>query len=368
MYTDTIIPLSDIDIFWTKLDTKYPTLLEDEEIDVAGQMGLVTQEINSKPESVKKSLVKKILSQVFPFKSEKKTPLVQKDTRGRPTLKTQQQRGSESRQSAVVDSQESSFQLPRHSSFTPAMSNQQRPSFQRSRSTSSRGKKGVETSQVDSVVASPVKPEGMNNLRRFGRYIPSMLHCYVSNIQDVMPDGNCGFRSLAVGLGFDENQWGFVRQQLLQEVDTNREAYRYVFNSVDENLYEAVRHSINWFDIRPAPEEHWMLMSYTGLVVAQRFGVIVHLISAKGCITFFPLWLAPSTIPQHNVVCLLHMPQHFVNIRLEGDYPIPTLSAVWKRYRNDAAGAWELIYQERIQRYRSIIEANKEVYYHHEIL
>ncbi|KAD4178303.1 hypothetical protein E3N88_26894 [Mikania micrantha] len=54
------------------------------------------------------------------------------------------------------------------------------------------------------------------------------------------------------------------------------------------------------------------------------------------------------------------MPQHFVNIRLEGDYPIPTLSAVWKRYRNDAAGAWELIYQERIQRYRSIIEANKE--------
>ncbi|KAL8265550.1 hypothetical protein R6Q59_023680, partial [Mikania micrantha] len=52
----TIIPLSDIDIFWTKLDTKYPTLLEDEEIDVAAQMGLVTQEINSKPESVKKSL------------------------------------------------------------------------------------------------------------------------------------------------------------------------------------------------------------------------------------------------------------------------------------------------------------------------
>ncbi|KAD4179277.1 hypothetical protein E3N88_27868 [Mikania micrantha] len=46
------------------------------------------------------------------------------------------------------------------------------------------------------------------------------------------------------------------------------------------------------------------------------------------------------------------MPQHFVNIRLEGDYPIPTLSAVWKRYRNDAAGAWELVYQEQIQRYR----------------
>ncbi|KAL8188767.1 hypothetical protein R6Q57_029787 [Mikania cordata] len=142
-------------------------------------MCLVTQEINSKPKSVKKSLVKKILSQTFPFKSEKKTPLVQKDTRRRPTLKTQQQRGNEYTQSAVDDSQESSFQLPRHSSFTPSMSNQQRPAFQRSRSTSSRGKKGIETSQVDSIVASPVKPEGMNNLRRFGHHIPSMFHCYI---------------------------------------------------------------------------------------------------------------------------------------------------------------------------------------------
>ncbi|KAD7117353.1 hypothetical protein E3N88_04621 [Mikania micrantha] len=201
-------------------------------------------------------------------------------------------------------------------------------------------KKGLETSQIDSVVASPVKPEGMNNLRRFG----------------------------AVGLGFDENQWGFVRQQLLQEVDTHSEAYLYVFNSMDPTLYDAVRHSINWFDIRPAPEEHRLLMPYTGLVVAQRFGVMVHLLSQERCVTFFPLWLAPLTIPQHNVVCLLHMPMHFVNLRLQDDYPIPTLSAVWKRYRNDVAGEWETIYQERIHRYQSIIEANKEVYYYNETL
>ncbi|KAL8257212.1 hypothetical protein R6Q59_029253 [Mikania micrantha] len=57
-------------------------------------------------------------------------------------MKTQQQRENESRHSAVVDSQESSFQLPRHSSFTPAMSNQQRPAIQRSRSTSSKASEG----------------------------------------------------------------------------------------------------------------------------------------------------------------------------------------------------------------------------------
>ncbi|KAL8232454.1 hypothetical protein R6Q57_002232, partial [Mikania cordata] len=43
--------------------------------------------------------------------------------------------------------------------------------------------------KLNSVVeSSPVKPEGMNNLRRFGHHIPSMFHCYVSNIQDVKPD------------------------------------------------------------------------------------------------------------------------------------------------------------------------------------
>ncbi|KAD4384915.1 hypothetical protein E3N88_25083 [Mikania micrantha] len=169
------------------------------------------------------------------------------------------------------------------------------------------GKKGLETSQIDSVVASPVKPEGMNNIRRFGGYIPSIFHCYVSNIQDVMTDGNCGFR----------------------------------------------------FDIIPAPQEHWLLMPYTGLVVAQRFGVIVHLINQEGCITFFPLWLALSTIPQHNVVCLLHKPMHFVNLRLEGDYPFPTLSAVWKRYRNDVAGEGEDlrgVYVTRIARFNGLID------------
>ncbi|KAD2393875.1 hypothetical protein E3N88_40852 [Mikania micrantha] len=61
------------------------------------------------------------------------------------------------------------------------------------------------------------------------------------------------------------------------------------------------------------------------------------------------------------------MPMHFVNLRLEGDYPIPTLSAVWKRYRSDAAGAWEMVYQERIQRPCNLARCLAEyfsTYYH----
>ncbi|KAL8248817.1 hypothetical protein R6Q59_005685 [Mikania micrantha] len=108
------IPLSDIDIFWTKLNASNPTLLEEEEeeIDVIGQMSLV-----------------------FPNKSDKKAPLVQKDTRGRPTLKAQKQKD----QDVVKDnlaSQESTFKPSRHSLFTAVTENGQKPVFRHSRSTS----------------------------------------------------------------------------------------------------------------------------------------------------------------------------------------------------------------------------------------
>ncbi|KAD2393398.1 hypothetical protein E3N88_40375 [Mikania micrantha] len=68
--TDTKIPLSEIGIFWKKLNTTNPTLLE-EEIDVIGQMGLVTEEINSKPPEIKKSLIKKVLSQEMASQNKK---------------------------------------------------------------------------------------------------------------------------------------------------------------------------------------------------------------------------------------------------------------------------------------------------------
>ncbi|KAL8214803.1 hypothetical protein R6Q57_004252 [Mikania cordata] len=125
------ISLSDIDIFWTKLNTANPTLLEEEEeeIDVIKQMSLVTEEINSKPYEIKKkSLIKKVLAQVFPNKSDKKAPSVQKDTRGCPTLKAHKQK----EQDVVKDnlaSQESTFEPSRHSSFTAVTEKVRNPYF-----------------------------------------------------------------------------------------------------------------------------------------------------------------------------------------------------------------------------------------------
>ncbi|KAD4889207.1 hypothetical protein E3N88_21280 [Mikania micrantha] len=151
-------------------------------------MGLVTEERNSKPPEIKKSIIKKVLSHVFPNKSDKKTPLVQKDTRGRPTLKAQKQK----EQDVVKDnlaSQESIFEPSRHSSFTAVTEKSQKPVFRHNHSTSaSKGMPPSESqSQNEFLFPRNMKPGGLNNVYRFSRHILTVFQPYVINIQDVKP-------------------------------------------------------------------------------------------------------------------------------------------------------------------------------------
>ncbi|GKA29502.1 putative ribonuclease H-like domain-containing protein [Tanacetum coccineum] len=52
------------------------------------------------------------------------------------------------------------------------------------------------------------------------RQIPSIFHPYISSssIQNVEPDGNCGFRSVALGLGHPEDYWPRIRWDLVHEI------------------------------------------------------------------------------------------------------------------------------------------------------
>ncbi|CAI9272087.1 unnamed protein product [Lactuca saligna] len=59
--------------------------------------------------------------------------------------------------------------------------------------------------------------------------IPDVFHDYIDKIQDVLGDGNCGFRAVAVSLGHSEDQWLYIRQQLLEELESQFYAYQQVF-------------------------------------------------------------------------------------------------------------------------------------------
>ncbi|KAI3806408.1 hypothetical protein L1987_22313 [Smallanthus sonchifolius] len=323
------IPLDALDVFWRKLDLK-PSFVDDENVDVDKVLGQVRNKIISEPNQVKRSMLSRITGVVFPSKSNKKAPVVQKDTRGRPTLKKQQQRKQDvARNSSFTGSQQSKCDPTRHSSCIASQDSIQASSvIQHRRPTKGKGKQPQDD---NAYLGFPLimGKDAVNNINCFKDSIPSVFHPYISQIQDVNPDGNCGFRSVALGLGLNENRWLFIRQQLLQEMDNKEEWWRTVFDRVAFQEYDMLRHTIDWQDVKAAPVSRWMSMPYTGLLIAQRFGVIVHLLSIAGNQTFFPLWFGPNVHAQHQTVSLVHVNRaHFIHVKLDGDFPIPTPNAL----------------------------------------
>ncbi|TYH66346.1 hypothetical protein ES332_D06G116500v1 [Gossypium tomentosum] len=102
-------------------------------------------------------------------------------------------------------------------------------------------------------------------------------------------DGNCEFRAIYVCLGYGEDQWLYVRNQLLNESLSSYDVYARVFTDGIDEL-----RNLLCFSQSPALAEHWMVMPMTGVLIANRFGVILNYLTKRGDITSFPLWRAPS--------------------------------------------------------------------------
>ena len=142
-------------------------------------------------------------------------------------------------------------------------------------------------------------------------------------------------------------------------MDTHEDHWRRIFDGVINNMYDEIRETINWLEVQGAPERHWMWMSYTGLLIAQKFGVPVHFLSLGASCSFFPLWSSPNYKPNQRIVTFAFVNKnHFINITLDGDYPMAAPNGMWTLYRAEEAKAWEAMFEDRIARYKSYINSN----------
>ena len=73
---------------------------------------------------------------------------------------------------------------------------------------------------------------------------PSLLHPYIMQVQDVKPDGNCGFRAVSVCRGYDEDQWPTIPMDLLQELQMYADEYKIMFGN--QNWLQTYN-SLNFF-------------------------------------------------------------------------------------------------------------------------
>ena len=269
------IRLFAIDVFWRKLDFK-PAKINYENIDVDAEFEKLKKTINQTPQ-VKKSYFEKF-AQIVTGNTVKKPPVVQKKTRGRPTLKQQEQKREEAaKKSSYMPEEQSgsdwSFDLPRHSSYVPSQEELVRPSLSQpvrlSRSQSVRLPRSqpvrpspsqpvrTSTSQPDLPYFPLIEPSHKSEvlIAKYGHQIPLVFHPYISKIKDVKPDGHCGFRSVAVALGYNQSKYLSIRKQLLLELRTNQVVWRRVFDPDNIGNYEELYNMIKFEGVGSAGEK-----------------------------------------------------------------------------------------------------------------
>lgn len=168
------------------------------------------------------------------------------------------------------------------------------------------------------------------------RELPSCISKYIIEVVDVMGDGHCGYRviSLALGMG---NDWKLVRSDIAKEIQNNFSLYANIYGN--ERCLELLA-SLDCM-VTPAPLDKWMTMPGMGLIVASCYNIRFVHFSKFQSFTFLPLHSAPPTFPRTVFIAFING-NHFVQLMIHGDCPLPPVFMSWKRYRMEVATQWDL--------------------------
>ncbi|KAF9595265.1 hypothetical protein IFM89_038268 [Coptis chinensis] len=139
------------------------------------------------------------------------------------------------------------------------------------------------------------------------KYLPLVhesFRQYVKDFENVSGDGNCGFRAVAVGMGFDKEMgWIQVRQDLVEEIDTWR-----------HDLYDKMWHDDG----------------------ASKLCTIIDC----GIHSFLPLHSSPPSNPKIIGVLCNKDNNHYVNVKLYQNCLFPRPMTSWKDFVFQGGGEW----------------------------
>ncbi|XP_038697736.1 uncharacterized protein LOC119995336 [Tripterygium wilfordii] len=154
---------------------------------------------------------------------------------------------------------------------------------------------------------------------------------YINDIVNVADDGNCGYRAVA-----ELNTWeGF---------------YTKIFGDRTKDHLIA----LNYYE-SPADMKYWMTMPDMRHLIATRYNIVVVLLSRHQCLTFLPLRSRPKPYHVKNIIALGFVNgNHFVQVSLIDDCPIPLVALYWHRYHTIQAEGWDEPYQNRITQFTEL--------------
>ncbi|KAL7611123.1 hypothetical protein Lser_V15G14084 [Lactuca serriola] len=311
------IPLDSIDIFWRKLDISDTTPVVDDNILCDDIVDKIKESFKKQSKAGKQAYMRKLQEIYDPQKTDIGEPTVQKHTRGRPSVKKHQKKKVNPPNQAP-----NGYNFSTTSEFV-----------------------GFDLNKEPDLNDEPPSHDPFL-LRR----IPDIFHDYIDDIHDVEGDGNCGFRAIAVCLGYNEDQWLYIQKQLLEELESQYYAYHRVFTDGFNEVYNSLR----WFET-PAPSQYWLHMPLTGYLISNKFGVIVHCLSHEQSTTCFPLWRGPEEFQPHRAITLTFVNgNHYMSVFMKENYPMPPTTMYWNAHRSPSASTWETMYWSRFELYNQL--------------
>ncbi|CAL2263067.1 unnamed protein product [Prunus armeniaca] len=170
---------------------------------------------------------------------------------------------------------------------------------------------------------------------------------------EVLPDGNCGYRAIAMAMRFGHNEWHRVRKDLLQQLHDMSFVFKKCIR--EHKRYNEIERALNYFDDGFAPFFCWMTMPDMGHIIATRYNVVLILLSMRQCLTFLPFSVQSSETKLNEIAIGFVDDDHYVQVHLSPDHPIPPVSRMWHE-QSDICNVTHLYsrYQARVDAFQQL--------------
>ncbi|KAK9166756.1 hypothetical protein Scep_001947 [Stephania cephalantha] len=311
------IPLDDIHVYWRKLSTIPENPVDPSGYNVHDEIERVLEKFHAcTDEDDRLRIIQQLREISRPLFTPGVVPPAKIKTKGRTP-------GSSKRKHDGDDS--STRRLP--SGFEYVLSTQE--------ASSSRQKK----SKVPKMRSASRRTQSATNMA-YGHCVEPDWLPHVEGINDVVADGNCGYRCVASGLGLaDVDGWRIVRRRMYDEIIGHENLWREVLGSSYESVKIAVHCPENQVG---ASFKEWLTLPDMGLLVSTAFNVILVNLSHESASTFLPLRSAPpsSLHNRHPVAMINDRNIHWLRVKLRVNAPLPSLYPLCDRYVEDCAKGW----------------------------
>ncbi|KAI7946300.1 hypothetical protein MJO29_010827 [Puccinia striiformis f. sp. tritici] len=123
--------------------------------------------------------------------------------------------------------------------------------------------------------------------------IPIVFRKYIRGIFNPEGDGNCGFRCIAKALGYDDDGWMQVREEMWKEAEAHRPHYSKLLGG--EPTLEKILEGLGVSELtEKITSAKWLNKMDHGPMIANTYGRPVVFLSLETCGTFLPVRVGPK--------------------------------------------------------------------------